>query len=292
VLQSFLRRYARGQAAAVAPFTAGARVLDLGAGEGYVAPALAQRWGGFAVSCDVGPFRRAPGPYVVYDGARLPFRDGAFDTTLILLTLHHCSNPEGVFDEALRVTRHRLIVTESVVRTRLDRFWLHLLDGRLNARRHGGAMNVPFAFRTPAGWEALFASRGLHVVAVRWLGAWWERLVHHPELLVLERPGGPDAPHTGSVRSPQGSRGEELAVAHGDEAGGELGVGLDERHERGHLLRVGRGVVGDEQSARAEHALEIGPPARILGALGVQKDEVEGAVGRPHQHSPGVVVQL
>jgi SAM-dependent methyltransferase len=189
VLQAFLRSYARGQAAAVAPFAVGACVLDLGAGEGYVAPALTVLRGGWACSCDVGSFRRARGPYVVYDSAHLPFADGAFDTTLILLALHHCDDPEGVLDEVLRVTRRRLIVMESVFRTRLDRFWLDLLDGRLNARRHGGAMNPPRAFRTLDGWRALFISRGLRVSETQWLGSWWERLVHHPALFVLDVSG-------------------------------------------------------------------------------------------------------
>lgn len=187
MLQTFLRWYARGEVAVVMPFAVGSRVLDLGAGEGYVAPALARARGGWACSCDVGAFRRAPGPYVVYDGERLPFRDAAFDTTLLLLTLHHCDDPERVLDEAVRVTRHRLIVTESVFSNRVDRFWLDLLDGRLNARRHGGTMNVPLAFRTPDGWNALFASRGLRVVEARRLGSWWERLIHHPLLFALVR---------------------------------------------------------------------------------------------------------
>ena len=155
-----------------------------------MAPALVRVRGGWGCSCDVGSFRRTPGPYAVYDGARLPFRDGAFDTTLILLALHHCDDPDGVLDEALRVTRHRLIVMESVFRNRLDRFWLERLDGRLNARRHGGGMNVPLAFRTPDGWRRVCSRRaGLRVIETRWLGSWWERLVHHPALFVLEMPG-------------------------------------------------------------------------------------------------------
>ena len=63
----------------MAPFVVGSRVLDLGGGEGYVAPSLVRVRDGWACSCDVGSFRRAPGAYVVYDGARLPFRDRAFD---------------------------------------------------------------------------------------------------------------------------------------------------------------------------------------------------------------------
>ncbi len=198
MLQRFLRWYARGQAAAVAPFAVGSRLLDFGAGEGYVAPALIRLRGGWACSCDVGPFRRAPGPYVVYDGARLPFRDHAFDTTILLLTLHHCDDAGRVLDEAWRVTRHRLVVTESVVRNRLDRFWLDLLDGRVNARRHGGAMNVPLAFRSPEGWRDLFVSRGLRLVETRALGSWWESLVHHPVLFALDIPLGQQ--HRGRLR--------------------------------------------------------------------------------------------
>lgn len=188
LLDTVLRRYAARQAAAVAPLAIGERLLDLGAGEGYVGAALARRTGFRICSVDVGPFRRAAGSYVVYDGARLPFADAAFDTTLLLLTLHHCTNPEAVLAEAVRVTRHRLIVTESVYRTRLERFWLDLLDGRLNAYRHGGRMPGPFAFRRAESWEALFVARGLVSVHASWLGAWWERLVHHPRLYVLEMP--------------------------------------------------------------------------------------------------------
>ncbi|MGH7354250.1 MAG: class I SAM-dependent methyltransferase [Candidatus Rokuibacteriota bacterium] len=186
---ALLRRYAAREAADVRPFVVGPRLLDLGSGEGWVAAALA-RDGLRAFGADVGPFARAPVPdsvrYVVYDGERLPFGDGAFDTTLLLLTLHHCEKPEAVLDEALRVTRARLIVTESVYRNRLDRFWLDLLDGRVNRLRHGGRMPAPSAFRRPEEWRALFDSRGLEVVATAWLGGRLERLIHHPQLYAID----------------------------------------------------------------------------------------------------------
>ncbi|HET7875916.1 MAG TPA: class I SAM-dependent methyltransferase [Methylomirabilota bacterium] len=73
--QALLRHYARAEAAAVAPFVAGRTVLDLGAGEGYVGPEVAALTGARVCSVDVGAFRRAPGAYVIYDGARLPFAD-------------------------------------------------------------------------------------------------------------------------------------------------------------------------------------------------------------------------
>jgi len=181
---AFLRRYAAGEAADVLPFVVGPRVLDLGAGEGWVTERLAGH--GFAAcGADVGPFAHVPVPYVVYDGTRLPFGDAAFDTTLLLLTLHHCAKPESVLDEAVRVTRRRLIVTESVFNNRRDRFWLDVLDGRFNRLRHGGRMAAPLGFRRAEEWQALFESRGLEPIATRWLGGRLERLIHHPRLWAL-----------------------------------------------------------------------------------------------------------
>jgi SAM-dependent methyltransferase len=185
IVDALLRRYALGEAADVLPFVVGPRVLDLGAGEGWVGAALTRHR--FAVcGADVGSFARAAIPYVVYDGTRLPFGDAAFDTTLLLLTLHHCDKPETVLDEAIRVTRARLIVTESVVRKRLDRFWLDCLDGRFNRLRHGGRMPVPLGFRRDDEWRRLFASRRLALRATCWLGGRLERLIHHPRLFVLD----------------------------------------------------------------------------------------------------------
>lgn len=187
LLERFLRRYAEGQAAAVAPHIRGRRLLDLGAGEGFVAAALRGRDNITLCSVDVGRFRKAKVPYVAYDGLRLPFRDQTFDTTLVLLTLHHCAAPEPVLDEAMRVTRQRLIVMESVYRTRIEHFWLNLLDHRVNRYRHGGRMTAAPAFGRPEHWDAFFAARGLATVETRWVGPWWERIVHHPLLYILER---------------------------------------------------------------------------------------------------------
>ena len=186
VLARLIMRYARGEVAAVADFIVGSRVLDLGAAEAYVPAALSARTGAWACGVDIGVYRRVRVPYAVYDGRRLPFRDATFDTTLLLLTLHHCDAPEAVLDEAIRVTRRRLVVTESVYRTPVERFWLDLLDGRVNRFRHEGAMRPALHVRRPEEWRRLFETRALSVVATRWLGSAVERLVHHPVLWALE----------------------------------------------------------------------------------------------------------
>jgi ubiquinone/menaquinone biosynthesis C-methylase UbiE len=191
LLQAFLRRYAASEARAIAPFVVGSRLLDLGAGEGYVTTALRQQAEVWACAVDIGPYQRASEPYLIYDGGRLPFRDATFDTALVSLALHHCADPERVLDEALRVTRSRLIILESVYRNRWERFWLERLDGALNRYRHRGEMPLPLAFKSPQQWQQLFDNRHLRTIDRRWLGARWERLVHQPLLFVLEKPAFP-----------------------------------------------------------------------------------------------------
>jgi SAM-dependent methyltransferase len=187
LLQALLRRYAESEAEAIAPFLVGGRLLDLGAGEGYVAAALRRRTGIWACGVDIGCYQRMSMPYLIYDGARLPFGDATFDTTLISLALHHCADPEAVLDEALRVTRSRLIILESVYRNRWERFCLERLDGWLNRYRHAGEMHLPLTFKRSEEWQQLFEARPLQTVDRRWLGSRWERLVHQPLLFVLDK---------------------------------------------------------------------------------------------------------
>jgi alpha-1,6-mannosyltransferase len=189
-LQGLLRRYAESEAELIAPYVVGTRVLDLGAGEGYVTAALRRRSEIWACAVEIGAYQRVPVPYLIYDGARLPFADTTFDTTLISLALHHCTDPEAVLDEALRVTRSRLIILESVYRHRWERVWLERLDDWLSRYRHGGGMQPALALKRVDEWQHIFATRSLKTVDRQWLGSRWERLVHQAALFVLEKPAG------------------------------------------------------------------------------------------------------
>jgi ubiquinone/menaquinone biosynthesis C-methylase UbiE len=186
LLQACLRRYAASEARAIVPFVVGSRLLDLGAGEGYVTAALRQQTDIWACAVDIGPYQRVSEPFLIYDGVRLPFRDATFDTALLSLALHHCADPGRVLDEAQRVTRFRLIILESVYRNRWERFCLERLDGVLNRYRHRGEMPLPLAFKSPQQWQRFFDDRHLRTIDRQWLGSRWERLVHQPLLFVLD----------------------------------------------------------------------------------------------------------
>lgn len=64
---------------------AGGRVLDLGCGAGFLEEFLPG-----AVALDIDPecLRKVDGPRVLADAARLPFRDGVFDTVFCIDFIH------------------------------------------------------------------------------------------------------------------------------------------------------------------------------------------------------------
>jgi SAM-dependent methyltransferase len=104
---------------------------------------------------------RQRGPDVFYDGKRLPFADGEFDTVLSVQTLEHTPEPQRLIREMARV--------------------LHQ-DGRL-------LLSAPFSFRlheephdyfrySPHGLRALCAEAGLEVERCEAMGNLWSLLGH------------------------------------------------------------------------------------------------------------------
>ena len=161
-----LRIAGRRKGAQVTPHLRGSLVLDLGAGEGYVAQALT-RHDRSLLLMDVGPFFRVRNPGAVYDGFRLPLRDRSVDSVLLSVALHHADDPDRVIAEALRVARERVVVTESTYRWEWERRLLQLVDGWANrtrgmAARHSGAEGLHL--RTVPDWEATFRAQGGIVV--------------------------------------------------------------------------------------------------------------------------------
>ncbi len=178
-----LRVAGRRKARQVAREVSEGLILDLGAGEGYVAEALSNGRRRLLLM-DVGPFFRVDIPGVVYDGSQIPLRDGAVDGVLLSLVLHHAKDPERVIAEALRVARGCVIVTESTYRWQWERRLLEIVD-RLANRTRGMAKHYqgPLRFRTVAQWEDTFESQGASVLRSERLNAVGHR--HH--VFVLSR---------------------------------------------------------------------------------------------------------
>ena len=149
----------------IKPYVAGKSVLDLGSGDGQVGFRLSSE--GYAVTlCDVMDFNTAPMPLVKFDGKTLPFESKSFDTTLLLTVLHHAKNPLQVLHEAMRVTKERIIVIESICFNSEHRRLNMLLDWFYNRVVHAD-VPCPFNFQAPWGWENTFAKNGLRLAPVK-----------------------------------------------------------------------------------------------------------------------------
>lgn len=185
LLHSILRVRANGKVRTLGLDRAldGRRVLDLGAGEGYVGEALARR-GAAVTLADVADFHRVPLPFVRLDeAAPLPFAPDAFTDVVLVFVLHHAADPARVLAEALRVAP-RAYVLESVYDTERERRLLDRLDRLANRLRtpHLRAQEERLHFRRAEAWAELARSLGA-AVSVRRLGRW----PHKQAALVLER---------------------------------------------------------------------------------------------------------
>jgi predicted GNAT family acetyltransferase len=175
---AWMRRNALRRFHKIRPYLVGQALLDVGAAEGWIGEAAAEIGGMEVDLVDVVDLNRTGLPHQVCDERHLPFGNKSRDTVTVLLTLHHCKDPEAVLAEALRVARRRIIVAESVYHTRPGRALLGLMDGGFNGPRSDGAMAPALHFKTVGEWREIFREHGLSLAKEAWLsrGLHWQRL--------------------------------------------------------------------------------------------------------------------
>ncbi|MBI5817639.1 MAG: methyltransferase domain-containing protein [Verrucomicrobia bacterium] len=187
LLNSFLRSlhepvYARRLAVlsdlVVQELRSGDRVLDVGCGSGRLGQALL-RHPDRPESLIVHGMetQRRPDcavPVTIYDGASLPFEEGAFDVVIVADVLHHASDPNHLLEECCRVSRRLVLVKDHKIDGWLAQWRLCLLDWAANA-----PYDVPCRYRyaTLAEWREVFESLPVHVkselVSMRLYPAGW-----------------------------------------------------------------------------------------------------------------------
>lgn len=163
------------------------RILDLGAGEGYVGRVLAARTGAEVQLVDVVDLNRTRLPHATYDGRHVPFADGAFDVVVLYFVLHHCADPATVVREALRVSQEGVVIVESTYDAPWQHRALRVVDTVANRVRSAGAMNAQeehLHFRTPAAWKTLVEEAG---GVVQWAERRGGGL--HPQCVLVARKG-------------------------------------------------------------------------------------------------------
>ncbi len=155
----------------------GARVLDVGAGDGRLAALLRDRHGCDVHAVDVTDDCQTDVRFSRYDGRTLPVPDGSQDVVLLMYVLHHAADDAAVLAEARRVLAPGgvLIVAEDQVETRRQRavtigfhVWLWTFT------RMGWAGE----FRPADAWRARLAAAGLapeHTIDLGAQGRLWPR---------------------------------------------------------------------------------------------------------------------
>lgn len=140
----------------------GARILDLGSGEGYVGEVAAQSRGVAVSSADVVEYGSSRRQVDLYNGETLPYSDGQFDATIVVYVLHHAERPAAVIKEAIRVTSGVVVVLETVWVASWQKPWLERLDRLVNRLRSGAAIDEgPLDIRSDEEWRRLFEQEDL-----------------------------------------------------------------------------------------------------------------------------------
>jgi SAM-dependent methyltransferase len=142
----------------------GARVLDVGSGDGRIAEEimLLRRDVAFT-GVDVLVRTDARIPVIAFDGTRLPFDDAAFDVVLFVDVLHHTEDPGALLREAHRVGRRAVIVKDHDATGFLAVPTLRWMDRVGNARF---AVALPHNYLEWRRWTVEFQRLGYTVESV------------------------------------------------------------------------------------------------------------------------------
>lgn len=89
-------------------------IIDIGAGKGWLAQEMAQRFNARVTLVDVASYNQTNLPLSVCDSRTLAFAANSFDYALLSFVLHHSRHPEMILREALRVAREVIVIENHV----------------------------------------------------------------------------------------------------------------------------------------------------------------------------------
>lgn len=178
LLEGVLERRAQRMAALVAgELHDGEAILDIGCGDlrigADVARSMNVEWTGVDTVDYRGPIgARAESEklhFRQYAGEVLPYGPASFDVVMLAFVLHHCADPLAVLDEAIRVSRRRLIIFEATPRNPIE-FWIAMPYDWFVNRLRSPDIAMPFHFLSEKQLVAAVKERHLliqRVVTVR-----------------------------------------------------------------------------------------------------------------------------
>lgn len=159
--------------------SSGSALLDVGAGTGLLAEALARARDVQVTLIDVVDNNRSRFPLRLYQGGALPFAPDEFDIALLAFVLHHSADARQTLREALRVAR-RLVILEDSYRWPHERVMARWTDWILN---RGHDVAPAWGQLRPEEWTAMIGAEPVRLVHVeefppKWLGRYRDPIRH------------------------------------------------------------------------------------------------------------------
>jgi len=144
----------------------GAKVLDVGCGDGLVARAVLERRRDLEIlGIDVLVREGAHIAVEQFDGRKMPAENDSYDVVMFVDVLHHTDDPMVLLREAKRVARRAVVIKDHTRDGFLAGTTLRVMD-RVGNARHG--VRLPYNYWTRSRWEVAFEELGLKVAV-------WER---------------------------------------------------------------------------------------------------------------------
>ena len=162
----------------------GEKILDIGAGGGWLAKEVQKRKNAEITLLDVIDFNRTNLKAVLYNGKKMPFPNNYFDTSLLIFTLHHCLNPLETLKEAKRVTKEKIIVIEDTPVSFFNKifFWIWDIFTNLPSLIKPPGENIFFNFKTISEWQQVFNDFQLKTIFQKEFQS--NKLIHHTLFVV------------------------------------------------------------------------------------------------------------
>lgn len=144
----------------------GKKVLDVGAGGGWISKEIQKRKNTDIALLDVTDFNQTDLKLTLYDGKKMPFSDNSFDVVLLNFVLHHSKNPLEILKEAKRVSRDKIVIFEDTYNSFFEKIILYFWD--IISNLHSFLIKpfkekMSFNFKKISQWKKIFEDFNLKI---------------------------------------------------------------------------------------------------------------------------------